>query len=96
MNLNQIYIEDCRETLKRMPDGFIDNCITSPPYYGLRDYGTAKWEGGDAECDHLNGALQAWFLIAIIPTDRPAGTRERIYRALWLMPFPGTKGSRTT
>lgn len=21
--------------------------------YGLRDYGTAKWEGGDPECDHL-------------------------------------------
>jgi len=30
------------------------NCVvTSPPYYGLRDYGTAKWEGGDPNCDHL-------------------------------------------
>jgi len=29
------------------------NCvITSPPYYGLRDYGTAKWEGGDPNCKH--------------------------------------------
>ena len=29
------------------------NCVvTSPPYYGLRDYGTAKWEGGDPNCDH--------------------------------------------
>ena len=28
-------------------------CVTSPPYYGLRDYGTAKWEGGNLECDHL-------------------------------------------
>ena len=27
-------------------------CVTSPPYFGLRDYGTAKWEGGDAACDH--------------------------------------------
>ena len=26
--------------------------MTSPPYWGLRDYGTATWEGGDAECDH--------------------------------------------
>ena len=26
--------------------------MTSPPYYGLRDYGIAKWEGGDADCDH--------------------------------------------
>lgn len=29
------------------------NCVvTSPPYYGLRDYGTAQWAGGDTECDH--------------------------------------------
>src|SRR5262245_43513271 len=28
-------------------------CVTSPPFFGLRDYGTGSWEGGDAECDHL-------------------------------------------
>ena len=27
-------------------------CVTSPPYWGLRDYGTATWEGGDVECEH--------------------------------------------
>jgi len=27
--------------------------VTSPPYWGLRDYGTAEWEGGDPGCDHL-------------------------------------------
>jgi DNA modification methylase len=26
--------------------------VTSPPYWGLRDYGTAEWEGGDVDCDH--------------------------------------------
>jgi DNA modification methylase len=31
--------------------------VTSPPYWGLRDYGTAKWEGGDAECDHKGPPL---------------------------------------
>lgn len=35
-----------------LADESVDMCVTSPPYYGLRDYGTAKWEGGDAECDH--------------------------------------------
>lgn len=30
---------DCYEVLKTLPDGFIDCCVTSPPYYGLRDYG---------------------------------------------------------
>jgi len=29
-------------------------CITSPPYWGLRDYGTANWTGGNgSDCDHL-------------------------------------------
>jgi DNA modification methylase len=28
-------------------------CVTSPPYYGLRDYGTANWVGGDEKCDHV-------------------------------------------
>jgi DNA modification methylase len=27
-------------------------CVTSPPYYGLRDYGTGKWIGGDPKCPH--------------------------------------------
>ena len=26
--------------------------VTSPPYWGLRDYGTATWEGGYKNCDH--------------------------------------------
>ena len=43
---------DCRELLKELPDGSVHCVVTSPPYWGLRDYGTAKWEGGDPECDH--------------------------------------------
>ena len=31
-------------------------CVTSPPYYGLRDYGTGTWHGGDAVCDHRKKA----------------------------------------
>lgn len=33
------YIGDCRKLLKRLPDRCVQTCITSPPYYGLRDYG---------------------------------------------------------
>jgi len=36
---NKIFQGDCVETLRTMPDNLIDCCITSPPYYGLRDYG---------------------------------------------------------
>lgn len=44
---------DCRKTLQSLPAESIDTCITSPPYWGLRDYGTAEWEGGDKNCPHM-------------------------------------------
>lgn len=43
------------EELKKLDSESIDCCITSPPYWGLRDYGTAKWEGGDITCEHKVG-----------------------------------------
>jgi DNA modification methylase len=33
------YVGDCRELLRELPDGCVQTCITSPPYWGLRDYG---------------------------------------------------------
>lgn len=30
---------DCAEQLKSLKDGSVNCCVTSPPYYGLRDYG---------------------------------------------------------
>ena len=51
MNL-EIKQGDCLEVLKTLPSESINCCITSPPYWGLRDYGTAKWEGGDKNCEH--------------------------------------------
>ena len=52
MELNKIYLGDNIEILKTFPDNSIDCCITSPPYYGLRDYGTGVWVGGDPNCVH--------------------------------------------
>jgi DNA modification methylase len=49
----QILIGDCRQRLAELPDGSVHCCVTSPPYFGLRDYGTASWDGGDASCDHM-------------------------------------------
>jgi DNA modification methylase len=47
-----ILIGDVREKLKELPDQLVNCCVTSPPYWGLRDYGTASWEGGLTECEH--------------------------------------------
>lgn len=38
LQLNKIYSENCLDTMRRIPDGFIDMSITSPPYDDLRDY----------------------------------------------------------
>lgn len=49
-----LLLGDCRDGLRWMKEQGIkaQMCVTSPPYYGLRDYGTAQWDGGDPECDH--------------------------------------------
>ena len=39
LELNKIYNMDCLEGLKQLPDNSINCCVTSPPYWGLRDYG---------------------------------------------------------
>jgi DNA modification methylase len=52
--MNRIEFGDCRETMRRWASEGIkaQTCVTSPPYYGLRDYGTGKWVGGDESCSH--------------------------------------------
>ena len=37
--INKIIEGDCLKSLREMSDKSVNCCITSPPYYGLRDYG---------------------------------------------------------
>jgi DNA modification methylase len=39
--------------LETLPERSIHCCVTSPPYWGLRDYGTGTWEGGDPSHEHF-------------------------------------------
>lgn len=39
--INTVITGDARTELENFPDGCIDCCITSPPYWGLRDYGVS-------------------------------------------------------
>tara|TARA_Y100000310_G_scaffold326317_1_gene391076 strand:- start:1248 stop:2432 length:1185 start_codon:yes stop_codon:yes gene_type:complete len=50
--MNKIIQGDCLEKLKELPDESVDCVMTSPPYWALRDYGTATWEGGKEDCNH--------------------------------------------
>lgn len=49
---DDILVGNVTDRLKDLPNQSVHCVVTSPPYYGLRDYGTATWEGGDPECDH--------------------------------------------
>ena len=46
-------IGSCLKVLQELPDNYFHTCVTSPPYWGLRDYGTGDWVGGDPKCLHM-------------------------------------------
>jgi DNA modification methylase len=49
----EVIIGDNRQALKELADASVQTVVTSPPYWGLRDYGTANWTGGDESCEHI-------------------------------------------
>lgn len=51
IGLATIYIGDCLESMRSLPDCSVNTCITSPPYFGLRDYGHADQIGLEATPD---------------------------------------------
>jgi DNA modification methylase len=51
----RLYNGDALTVLRDLPDESVQMCVTSPPYWGLRDYGTGEWEGGDPDCRHRVG-----------------------------------------
>ena len=40
------------KSLRTLESQSVNTCVTSPPYFGLRDYGTGTWIGGDENCPH--------------------------------------------
>ena len=52
---------DCRDVLKTLPDASVHCCVTSPPYFGLRDYGMAEQIGLEQTPDAFVAELVAVF-----------------------------------
>jgi site-specific DNA-methyltransferase (cytosine-N4-specific) len=50
-----LYTGDAARVLSELPDASAHCVVTSPPYWGLRDYGTGSWVGGDPACAHSAG-----------------------------------------
>ena len=52
-----LYHGDSLEVLRTLPDASVDCCVTSPPYFGLRDYGVAGQIGAEASPAEFVAAL---------------------------------------
>lgn len=48
---------DCRDALRAMPDASVNCCVTSPPYFGLRDYGVDGQIGLEPTPDQFVAAM---------------------------------------
>lgn len=57
----EIRVGDCREVLRSMPDASVHCCVTSPPYFGLRDYGVDGQIGLEPTPDAFVAELVAVF-----------------------------------
>jgi DNA modification methylase len=53
----EIKIGDCRDILKAMPDASVNCVVTSPPYFGLRDYGHDSQIGLEPTPDEFVSAM---------------------------------------
>jgi DNA modification methylase len=73
MDINIIYNNDCKNGLKNLPDNSIDCCVTSPPYYGLRDYGANEQIGLEDTPEEYIDRLVGVFM-EVYRVLKPTGT----------------------
>ena len=55
---------DTRDVIRELPDNSFQCAVTSPPYWGVRDYGVAGQIGAEMDLqEYLNGmALNVWWM----------------------------------
>ena len=70
MVTDTILFGDCRETLKEF-DGKARMCVTSPPYYGLRDYGGEKDQIGQEQTpeEYIDNLVKVFREVRNVLTD---------------------------
>lgn len=70
--MNQILFGDCRESMKQLIDQGtkVQMCVTSPPYFGLRDYGVSGQLGLEATVDeYVENMVQVFRLVRELLND---------------------------
>jgi DNA modification methylase len=65
------YLGDVREKLLEIPEKSVQCVVTSPPYWGLRDYGLppSVW-GGSPECEHEWGVDEIYTPVGNAPSNK--------------------------
>jgi len=56
-----LHLGDCLDILPTLEAGSVQTCVTSPPYFGLRDYGMADQIGLETTPDEFVAAMVAVF-----------------------------------
>lgn len=83
-----IHVGDCRDTLRRMAAESVHCIVTSPPYYGLRDYGVEGQIGLEKVMDCLGWATGApcgeCYVCHLVEVFREARRVLRKEGTLWL------------
>lgn len=82
MSKAKIIIGDVRTAMQSIPDQSIQTCVTSPPYWGLRDYGTGTWSGGDSECSHKRDSKYSDKTITGHKNPAIGGVGDAIYKSI--------------
>jgi len=80
----RILIGDVRDKLRELPDESVHCVVTSPPYFGLRDYGTVQWSGGDIACSHE--APDDWIASQFNAHRTIKGEQSASARTRWFLP----------
>ena len=91
----QIHTGDCRQILATLPDACVNCCVTSPPYFGLRDYGHTGQMGLEATPEE--------FIAGMVEVFREVRRVLRDDGTLWLnigdtycSTAPGTRNAAQT
>lgn len=87
MNLNKepyykMYVGDCRKILKTFPDEKFQLMVTSPPYWGVRDYKHPKQIGfGQSLDEYLKELKKVWKEVVrlLLPDGKVAVNIGNIY-----------------
>jgi len=85
---NRILQGNVTDKLKELETGTVQCVVTSPPFWGLRDYGTANWTGGSENCDHSSAKEKSRYDYSLKTSPIQDGSRKGTDAPKWKKECP--------